>query len=519
MEETMNIRNATLYKSINENKFVFPEQTDKDFDHNRIALAISGGGTRSCAIAMGSFRRLKENNKHTSKDISYVSSLSGGSWFSQIYTYADVDEDELLGKSIPLDKISRRSLNYTNFEKGDMFMGNVLINCPISDIISNGLRKGVQHSKIWDDVIRTNFLMKYNLNGKIPTDTKENVIKNKELYNIDCVAPRDNTPFSISFTSILEGNNDMSNLETCDLALCEFTSKYCGIRTPHMLYGGVYIESNSFGCVFEKRNVDKLNEQNVVQTDVSIHPVRTNTLESIMGSTSAAFGMDVLINKYIPMVNKLTSMTPVTNVWGQNSNSNHQVYSIDGGFIDFTGVLSLAARNCKRVVCFLNVEGSDTINNTDKINYCDYGMTHLFKMERCFKCKHSELRENVGIFSIKDWVPMRKEYEERRKSSRVAYFKRKMMVQPNKRIGVNGNYEMDLIMIPLIKNKIFEELIGIELGSSKYPELANFPNLQTIFENNGKAIELTNSQVNLLSTYSDWYLNEVMEAEPEFFNS
>ena len=60
----MQKRTSNIYYSIDRNmNFVFPEQKDSKIDLNKIAIAISGGGTRSVACSTGYFRTLYKRNK------------------------------------------------------------------------------------------------------------------------------------------------------------------------------------------------------------------------------------------------------------------------------------------------------------------------------------------------------------------------------------------------------------------------------------------------------------------------
>ena len=69
----------------------FPE------DHGRVAtgVAVSGGGSRSLACALGQLRAL--HGLGLLEGLDALSSVSGGSWASAIYTFADMEAEELLG--------------------------------------------------------------------------------------------------------------------------------------------------------------------------------------------------------------------------------------------------------------------------------------------------------------------------------------------------------------------------------------------------------------------------------------
>ncbi|MFL5748632.1 MAG: hypothetical protein ACJ751_28425, partial [Niastella sp.] len=68
---------------------------------NFVGVCFSGGGSRALSAAMGQLRGLKYLD--VLKDVFFISSVSGGTWASSLYTYlpAAIDEDDFLGKTVP----------------------------------------------------------------------------------------------------------------------------------------------------------------------------------------------------------------------------------------------------------------------------------------------------------------------------------------------------------------------------------------------------------------------------------
>ena len=82
---------------------VFPEAADPRITSRpNVGLAISGGGARAYACTIGFFRAL--TSLGLMDQPRYISSISGGTWASSVYTFYDrgapgvaANDDELLG--------------------------------------------------------------------------------------------------------------------------------------------------------------------------------------------------------------------------------------------------------------------------------------------------------------------------------------------------------------------------------------------------------------------------------------
>ena len=90
---------------------LFPEQIHPAYkDRVNTGVCFSGGGARAMIMAMGQMRFL-----HQYRDkIGYISSVSGGSWASAIYTYAQTNSiDDLLGVPITTTEQYKAQVNQT----------------------------------------------------------------------------------------------------------------------------------------------------------------------------------------------------------------------------------------------------------------------------------------------------------------------------------------------------------------------------------------------------------------------
>lgn len=506
----MTQRIANVYFSLNEEgKFRFPEQEQLNVDPNKLAVAVSGGGTKSMTATTGFFRALMRKDPEFYKHISYISGVSGGSWFATIFTLAKMNLQNFLGESILIHDINRHTLNTTNYYDKD-YIGNVISNFPVTDTLLKGYEYGIKLSKIWEFVNSSLILDHYLLDDLYLSTSKEEAKLNMKFNNIKCTYPKKDYPFLIVNSATLEEGRIV---DETDVQSYEFTPMYQGMRVPNTKYGGILFSNSVFGCDFKELNTVKDGLE-----CLTVKKEENCTLEIGIASSSAAFGVEALklASSHNPIINKFSNIRLTTKVWGFTSKESHIVNLMDGYFMDYTGVISLAARGCKKIISFINCSSFDN-------NYCNIGIAHLFGLEDEFKCIYCELRDKVRIFSLEDWIQMRLDFEARLKNGKIGYFHRKMNVLHNWNIGVNGGYETEILFIPLLHYQPFFDQLKIDIRSNDFPELNGMPNIGYMpnfndFINGDKTMELNNAQVNFLSTYCDWYLTKVMKEIPEFFN-
>jgi hypothetical protein len=498
-------RISNIYYSLNEmGKFRFPEQEILNINPDKLAISVSGGGTRSMTCAIGHFRALIRYDRDILSKLSYLSGVSGGSWFVNLFGLSNVSVDNFLGESIPIHDINRHTLVHTNYTD-PLYLGNVISNFPVFDVIYNGFMRGVDTDKLWELMCSEIMLKSYKLNNTYVCYSEEDANLQREFNNIKCSFPRKNFPFIITASATLEEDQIFTHE---DVGLYEFTPMYSGIRVPNHKYGGILFANDLFGCEF--REINSATDHVEILT---IPECEDATIEMSIASSSAAFGVEALklTHTSLPFASSLSQIRLRTKVWGFTSKEEHEINLIDGGFLDYTGIISLAARGCKKILAFINC-------NRYTGNYCDFGITQLFGVDEGFKCYGCELREKVRIFSVEDWIAMRLDFEKRVSEGKLGYFHRKMNVLHNWRVGVNGGYETELLIIPLYQHKSFYDELKIDINSPDFYDLRDMPNIDYLISNENRALELPNSEVNFLSTYTDWYLTEIIKELPDFFN-
>jgi hypothetical protein len=506
-------RITDVYTSVRGHEFVFPEH--KHVDSSKMAIAVSGGGTRTMTALLGQFRSLHCLNPDFYKRLSYLSGTSGGSWFGTIFVYSGVCVHELLGESVPLHSMNRETLTKTNFEGRyefsdrmlhhrcgqSGFIGHVITDCPVWDAFLEGHNR-VQPHKVYDYICGKVFLTKYGIQDRIPTLNAEYAELNKEYNHIDCIVPAPNMPFMITTAAIMSATADKG----CILA-CEFTPMYSGIRTPTKCYGGLLFGNAGFGCDYRELNE---HHHHSVEDFVLRQKYGNVTLETGMAASGAAYATEVFKKGSMMIGTILGEYNPRGHVWGMNSTCSHDVVFTDGGYFDYTGIIPLLARGCKRVLSFQNSDKFDG-------NYCNYGISHLFGVEQDLKCYGCEYRTKLKVFSLDDWRALRHDYDEKRRCGQVMYHRANMRVLRNEHAGVNGDYDVDIMFVPLCLCQEFLDACCVDITKPEWNDMRDFPNFHLFFENEGRLIGLYPAQVNLLSTFTDWCMKRIIELEPDFF--
>lgn len=126
---------------------------------NKVAVGLSSGGMRSFAALIGYFYYLKQLNLLS--EISHLSGVSGGAWFSCIYTYADVDFGiyNIKIKDLTMDLLSEINNN-------NDFIGKVCTNFNLISNFNDALRSGILYRKIWRHIVKQNILVPFNIHKK-----------------------------------------------------------------------------------------------------------------------------------------------------------------------------------------------------------------------------------------------------------------------------------------------------------------------------------------------------------------
>lgn len=182
----------------------------------------------------------------------------------------------------------------------------------------------------------------------------------------------------------------------------------------------------------------------------------------------------------------------------------------DGGFSDNTGVISLLSREVKHIISFQN--GTSLSDFSDN---CD--LKALFGLAKTNCYVEGQLSMNtIQVFKTTDFNNIFSQFQKTFNSGGPTFARANLEVLPNLNNGIVGKYTVDILFVILLPSSKFVNSLPLEVknqitntSSLSRGDFNNFPNYATFFPNlNMGGISLTLSQTNLLSTYTDWCLNQ-----------
>ena len=524
-------------ENVPENTFYFNATTDYGsffpemaiYGNNGIGIGISGGGVRSYLATIGYFRALtnygydpiasistnyesdydywgkysKEYYDYSSvlgrfdkinliqKNIcNYISTVSGGSWFYGIYSFAQYDSEVLLGRSCDIfeGKISEDDIYTKNLDNSD-FMGNRTLHHKYSMRSLDSWETSVSrvylsHYKINDKIVCLNNMHKDRLASLLPEGSK--------IIVYDSYIPK--KPFFICNTSI--GYEKFSfNFEKYTTVI--FTPFYTGI--PYNIidnkinYGGVIEDT----CIFGRNKLIPGNKDWVT-------PSKFNTLTTMISKSSsfmgAAFSETLGITPAIDQFYLLKRSQPL-------SQEGDFILKpiIDGGALDNLGLLSLLSRDVKKILLLVNnaIVVTPTIEDIDDI-------IAFFGLGK----GHTEMK----VFEEKDYHNIIKpQFYQCVKLGLPLFARANLRVLQNYLFGVRGDFYVDVIFVVLNNSDVFNNFLPKKIvrdfchkaTSGALEGLKADVNMEHAFPNLSTFALSTNiSIVNLISTYTEWTLRQ-----------
>jgi len=478
-------------------------------DINKVSITISGGGVRSFAAAIGYYRAL--NRLNLSDKIQYVSTSSGGSWFYGLYAFSELQPDILLGKSLKPEDMTLENLETENLDN-KQFMGHIFVKKDILEYLIEELFKSKNDIGLaWNNAIGKMILEPYGLNLEKPVSiSKEHAkyIKNRN--------PKLNKPIIQVHKSFWICNTTLCSLEYPHIII-PLTPLYCGVNQKiknknknNNFIGGMLVENYAFG-----NNID--NNENIIDIVNIGTDNKIKKLSDMIGTSSTAYA-SILYNtkndnnfaKYM-LPDDIDSLIPSYIINKQN------VKLSDGSLADNSGIISLVARGVKRIISFVNT----TLNIDDDILlYCETCILPHFGLLSSKCSLESFARNTIQVFKSSDYndyiLPQLLKTLE---NGGPVFARKSLEVLKNEINGVKGGYFCDILFIVLqpsskftekLSKEIIDEITNHPLKSlKKHGKFNNFPNYEVAFQNLDKGmLNLTLSQINLLSSYTDWCLNQ-----------
>ncbi len=213
----------------------------------------------------------------------------------------------------------------------------------------------------------------------------------------------------------------------------------------------------------------------------------------------------------------------------------------DGGPVDDLGLMPLLARDVPKIICFCNVQFKviDQNKQGDLIfdfRTLDPDVLTFFGMVRKKnlswlpflgpRVKIKEKKTFQTVFDSADFSLMAQSFLEAFRNGEPLIHEGTHTTIENKHFGIPGGKMVKILWVYNERSKNFEDELNSELkdklrigykgsvkGSNK---LKNFPNFKTFIENRVRVIDMFPEQVNLLSNYQTWLIEE-NEARIETF--
>jgi hypothetical protein len=521
-----------------------PYHYNKTIDLNGVGIAISGGGSRSFTATIGYVRGLVDITIHSNKNAfnaaQYVSSVSGGSWFTGTYLLAKnmnkLTDNQLLGTFRSPDNITLANLLTDNDANNDSKNPYPLTLCSRAthqDAISNltSLIGKVSTQHLWNYTVGKIFLEPYGLNKR---PLAINAYQSSVMYNANTkvlgnklqrpIYPAIEDPFWIANTTLLQSSLKLQG--TTDV---QITPMYCGhpqiISGSNITVGGVLTDAMGFSCFcpdssqIDTAKANKSIGRKYTIMKVQLSPILNGTLcvDDIIGTSSAAFAGEVA--KYT----SISNIDPQYNYWCPSVKNVTQtlIPTGDGAFCDNLGVIALLSRGIKKIICFDNTGvllGSNSISGYPNSYASGVCLLNLFGLEHSVPISAQSADndplfnlDSTQVFESSAWSSFQAQLKSTTTAGGPTYARATLKVLPNKRNCITGGYQVDFFVIVLQPSSTFNNALPSNIRSEfggNISELGHFPLYKTMFENFANVIQYTPRQVNLLASYTHWTIQQ-----------
>ena len=524
----------------------FPElELDEVISKPSIGVCFSGGGTRAMSATMGQLRAL--NHLGIIPNIRYISSVSGGSWASTIYTYyragASSDE-ELLGPITPPAEITdahlQQSLTPSRLAHNAMtWLLNTVAGWELSPDFAY-----TSHD-VWNYAIGQAYLEQFGLfNTRTAAHSPKDLpyfsydarvvaeIKscNPFLADHDFLTVREDRPFLIVNSCVLLPEGDPTQE---DLLNFEYTPLTVGrpfltrSSANQRAYGGGFIEPFAYrghaptmspdpgecspdqGCKSPSRLLGSAGWVKVPGQD------RPFSLTESTGTSSSAFAEEAIQDFDILRFNPQDFYWTVN---GKGPYTGAETLFGDGGLLENNGIIPLIQRGIELAIVFINTETKldliYTVTNdprdimNDPNGRCDVYLPALFGYSNA---KWPFYYPNNQVFPTSDFAAVLQQLQSRKRRGEPLIVNSQHQVVENTHWGVQARRDpmwvtwCYLDRVEEWENQLCDPIRkAIQEGNpSSGTESAgpyqHFPNYKTIQQNSLDLVALTREQIVLLA--------------------
>jgi len=507
----------------------------------KTALAFSGGGARALSNSMGAYRALEDLG--LMKHVDAISSVSGGTWASSIYMFANGSKEEVLGAATSPDQLTMDVLGQDPAAMGKA----VTRSC--HDFVEKLLTESLPSSDIWPLFIADTILKPFGLDSSsgFVAGSAEDVERikrlNPQLADMKFLFPRADRPrvFVMGGTILAPlgykaGTNNAVGLQMSpDFTGSPFrpggsTVSYepseHGAAGPleGVLLGGGLVETFAFGGPAPK------GQAGGDAVDLS-PPSQPFTLADAVGISSIAPAAGLAAQGKYQFVVPQAKLWPVT-----SSVQRAMDFQLgDGGNLENQGLLPLIQRGAKKLAVWV----STYIPLSATIDFCnvpaDLDLEKVFAGPDTFAVApmvsdkfgypyqdSGDFYTNNQVFSRSELPPLLCELQKLKAAGKPAVHRSSFTVVPNSWWGIPGGNTVDILYVYLDQVREFEEKLPPETLSSLGPsnpqnrtwktsgEFARFPDYKTTrqTEEETEITRLTSREVNLLAAQSEYAVRQ-----------
>lgn len=497
---------------------------------NFVGVCFSGGGSRALSAAMGQMRGLKYLG--LLDHVFFISSVSGGTWASSIFTYLpkQYDDDDFLGLAVPNPhdltllnwnpKHPEYALDYLSPNNLGKVPPTLGVLSDLAEILKLKNKYNYPNDYLWQGLVGSFILQPWKLwnpdqNG-FPTQYysyfpsylgwKGGILdRNRQLRANQFFCVQRQRPLYVMngcmVSNPLVPGSELLHFESTAIGLGVRT--YFPKKGPQGRdIGGGLLEPFAMGSEF----ITDLSS-NYASVTVPARPFSLSDMVSISSAAPAE-----MIQKSFPI---LKSLIPKYDYWpveGRKTNSVYKYDFADGGSLEDTGITSLLNRNLPNIIVFVNGMTPLTKDDSGKI-VIDSQIQLLFgKKPSAASLKYKEPHRqaipnnDVGyaqVFATKYydelaqglWAANSAPYHG------TAMYMQTLPVLPNANFGIQGNYNVRVLWVSNTWVKAWWDLLrdDVEAYALAEGDLYGFPNYNTFTH-----LKMSASQVNLLAQLSCW---------------
>lgn len=527
-------------------RFTFAEDLLPD-PPKKTAVCFSGGGTRAMTCATGQMKGLEILKLWD--EIGYISSVSGGTWASSIFTYynSGADNDaQLLGTTHKPGDLTMVGLN--DMDPAFLASGATcnltdnILERALEDEFSGGL---LQNSdRIWIDAVGSCYLEAFGLyDPKHPKyftlnrETRDDIISRNpklkldstDFYLVHSEKGDIKRPFLVMNSCLLAPEAYLPIDTPEPLAVFNYTPLYIG--SAHALdvsyhsklrgkrnqdVGGGFIQPFAFGSEAPKSFQDCGDQLSCAKIKES---KRRFELVDAAGTSSAAFAATVASSIMLQLPTKvlfnftMDKAIPEEKYWPIPQGKNNKTEAVnfrfaDGGSLDNYGIITMLQRKVDRMVVFINTYIPIDVGFVPNQGFAPCPSAVDSDFPPLFGYVNGNQTMNK-VFPTEDFGPVFDSLRATkvRGETVMAFYQGKTV--RNDWWGIPAGQAFEILFVYNDQVSKWEDQllpqVKDEINLCNSGQIRNFPHYPTIFPNGAPNLtQLTNAEVNLLYELQAW---------------